>query len=66
MANDAATQAGLDKILQTPVEQITKDFIESLFANYHDRDANEFKQAPFKPTISISTRMARGPLRLAW
>ena len=53
MANDAATQAGLDKILQTPVEQITKDFIESLFANYHDRDANEFKQAPFKPTDEI-------------
>lgn len=53
MANDAATQAGLDKILQTPVDQITKTFIESLFANYHDRDTNEFKQSPFKPTDKI-------------
>lgn len=54
MANEQAVQAGLDKILSIPAEEITKTFIESLFANYHDRDTNEFKEAPFKSTDKVS------------
>ena len=57
--NEQVTQAGLDKILQTPIEGITKTFIESLFANYHDKTSNEFKEAPFKTTDKIELTSAQ-------
>lgn len=59
MANDQATQAALDKILNTPIEGITKTFIESLFANYHDKQTNEYKQSPFKATDRIELTQAQ-------
>lgn len=59
MANDQATQACLDKILQTPLDQINKTFIEGLFANYHDKETNEFKEAPCKSTDKIELTQAQ-------
>jgi len=53
MANDPSIQACLDKILERPADQITKSFIESLFANYHDKETNQFKEAPFKATDKV-------------
>lgn len=50
MANDQVTQVCVDKILEKKPEEITKGFIESLFASYHDKTTNEFKESPFKAT----------------
>ena len=50
MANDQVTQTCVDKILEKNPNEITKSFIESLFASYHDKTTNEFKESPFKST----------------
>jgi hypothetical protein len=47
MADAQNTKLGKQKLLSTPVEQITKAFIEDMFASYHDRESNTFKYANF-------------------
>ena len=42
MANDQVTQTCVDKILEKNPNEITKSFIESLFASYHDKTTNIF------------------------
>ena len=43
-----------DKILGAKIEDLTKKFLEELFASYHDREKNEYVQAPFAPTELIT------------
>ena len=53
MANEnnlAATKICKEKILSAPIESIGKSFLEDLFASYHDKKTNEFREAPFDPT----------------
>ena len=47
------TNIALNRILNVNVEDITKSFIEDMFASYHDKQTNEFKQANFDPTDKI-------------
>ena len=44
----------MEKILSVDVNDITKTFIEDMFAAYHDKATNEFKQANFAPTEIIT------------
>ena len=44
----------MDKILSVDVNQISKTFIEEMFAAYHDRETNQFKNANFEPTEKIT------------
>ena len=44
---------GLDMILSRDLKDFNKTFIESLFAAYHDRQTNTFKEAPFSPRMSV-------------
>ena len=53
MANEnnlAATKICKEKILSAPIDSIGKSFLEDLFASYHDKKTNEFREAPFDPT----------------
>lgn len=43
----------MDKILSIDVNQISKTFIEEMFAAYHDKETNQFKNANFEPTERI-------------
>ena len=43
-----------DKILGAKIEDIGKKFLEELFASYHDKETNEFRQAPFAPTELVT------------
>ena len=43
-----------EKILTVDVNDITKTFIEDMFASYHDKETNTFKQSNFVPTEVIS------------
>ena len=43
-----------EKILKIDVNDISKSFIEELFASYHDKETNQFKQANFVPTEEIT------------
>lgn len=43
----------MEKILKVDVNNITKTFIEDLFASYHDKETNEFRQSNFLPTEEI-------------
>jgi hypothetical protein len=47
------TNIALNRILNVNIEDITKSFIEDMFASYHDKQTNEFKQANFDPTDKI-------------
>lgn len=42
-----------DKILNIDSHQITKSFIENMFASYHDKETNTFKSALFIPNDVI-------------
>lgn len=44
---------GKQRILSAQLEEFDKNFIESLFASYHDRESGEYKPAPFDPTAKI-------------
>lgn len=44
----------MDKILSVDVNQISKTFIEEMFAAYHDRETDQFKNANFEPTEKIT------------
>ena len=44
----------MDKILSVDVNQISKTFIEEMFAAYHDKETNQFKNANFEPTEKIT------------
>jgi len=43
----------MDKILNADIKDITKTFIEDMFAAYHDKETGEFHQANFDPTDEI-------------
>lgn len=47
------TKIGLERILKVEVNQITKTFIEELFASYHDKETNQFKESNFNPNDKI-------------
>ena len=49
------------RILDTPADALTKTFLEEMFAAYHDRQTNQFKQAPFQPTDPIQLTKAEYP-----
>ena len=53
MAENGNVQIALDRILKAELKDINKDMLESLFASYHDRESNQFKEAPFKPYEKI-------------
>lgn len=42
------------KILQIPIDQLGKNFIEDMFASYHDKETNTYKEANFDPTDEIT------------
>ena len=44
---------GKQRILSADISEFNKDFLESLFAAYYDKETNEPKQAPFNPTDKI-------------
>lgn len=46
---DNQIKLALDMILNKPASDITKKLIEDLFAGYHDRANNVYKDPPFKP-----------------
>lgn len=46
-------QVGKDKILHVDVMEINKPFIEDMFASYHDKESNTFKEAPFQSNTHI-------------
>lgn len=43
-----------ERILKADINDITKSFLEDMFASYHDRVTNSFNQANFAPTEVIS------------
>lgn len=47
------TKIALERILSADVNDITKTFIEELFASYHDKETGEFRQSNFLPTDEI-------------
>jgi hypothetical protein len=49
-----ATKEGLKKLLEIEVNKISKSFIESMFASYHDRETGGFHSAPFTPYEKIT------------
>lgn len=53
MSEISKAQLGKDKILQADLGSINKTFLEELFAAYHDKELNVFKEAPFKTTDPI-------------
>jgi hypothetical protein len=44
----------MQKILSVEANQITKTLLEDMFASYHDKETNEFKQSNFVPTELIT------------
>ena len=44
----------MQKILSVEANQITKTFLEEMFASYHDKETNQFRQSPFVPTELIT------------
>jgi len=48
------TSIGLKRILEIDVNDITKTFIEELFAAYHDKETNQFKPSNFNPNDHVS------------
>lgn len=52
MANGSENQVkiAVDKILQMDPNNINKSFLEEMFAAYHDKETNTFKEANFDPT----------------
>lgn len=49
MANDNDTMSAVQKILQAESSKITKTFLEGLFAGYHDKETNTYKDPNYKP-----------------
>ncbi len=39
-----------EKILSADIKDITKTFLEEMFASYHDKETNQFRQSTFVPT----------------
>lgn len=52
--NPSNANVGKQRILSASLEEFNKDFLESLFASYHDRESGTFKSAPFDPTSKIT------------
>ena len=48
--NSSTAYIGLNRILSADINDITKTFIEDMFASYHDKQTNTFKQANFNAT----------------
>ena len=51
-ASSAAT-TGMEMILNQPIDQINKKFIESMFAAYYDKETGKYMEAPFSPQMRI-------------
>lgn len=61
MAIQSNAHIGKQRILSAPIEEFTKDFLESLFANYYDKETLTVKEAPFDPTTPITLTHAEYP-----
>ena len=62
MADEALqTKVGKERILHAKPEELTKSFLEDLFASYHDRETNTYKESPFKTTDVILLTKADYP-----
>lgn len=53
MAELANANVGKEMILNAPLEKLGKSFLEELFAGYHDRETNQFKDPNFKTNAAI-------------
>ena len=42
------------KLLSIPVKDITKSFVEDMFASYYDKETKQSKQSNFVPTEEIT------------
>lgn len=52
---------GMKMILDADIKDVNKKLLNSLFASYHDREAHQFKDAPFKPEMRITLTKAEYP-----
>lgn len=52
--NGTNARLGKERLLTIPVQDITKDFIEDMFAAYYDKETNTAKEAPFNPNDRIN------------
>ena len=52
---------GMKMILDADIKDVNKKLLNSLFASYHDREAHQFKDAPFKPEMRITLTKADYP-----
>lgn len=59
--NENRGNIGMERLLSTDLNKITKTFIEEMFASYHDKSTGEFKPAPFSPTDVITLTQAKYP-----
>ncbi len=48
--SEETIKIAVNRILQTPIDQLGKKLIEELFAGYHDRATNTYKESNFDPT----------------
>lgn len=44
----------MEKILNADINEISKTFLEDMFASYHDKETNQFRQSNFVPTEVIT------------
>jgi len=44
---------GMERILKADIKDLTKTFLEDMFASYHDKETGEYKQANFATTEEI-------------
>ena len=51
--NDKGTEIAVNRILSIEADKINKTFLEEMFAAYHDKETNQFKDSNFKPTDKI-------------
>lgn len=61
--NETAGNAklGMKMILDADIKDVNKKLLNSLFASYHDREAHQFKDAPFKPEMRITLTKVEYP-----
>lgn len=44
----------MEKILNADINDVSKTFLEDMFASYHDKETNQFRQSNFVPTEVIT------------
>lgn len=54
--SSSAALAGMEKILNQPLDQINKSFCEQLFAAYYDKETGKQMEAPFSPQMRVNLK----------